>query len=112
MTANLTKCGKVYQNTLRQSKARIEKNRVTDSYLNHYSKNFIIYYKMAHTKNTKRSNPSTRYPLAEFKEYTNHQSANSNAPKTNKEFIHCLLNDLIDNVLKLNKTDMHDTNWC
>ena len=65
---------------------------------------------MARTKNTKRSNPSTRYPLAEFKEYTNHQPVDSNTPKTNKEFIHCLLNDLIDNVLKLNKTDTHDTN--
>ena len=63
---------------------------------------------MARTKNTKRSNPTTRYPLAEFKEFTNHQSVDSNIPKTNKEFIHCLLNDLIDNVLKLNKNDTHD----
>ena len=110
MTENLTKCGKVYQNTLRQSKACIKKNRVTDSYLNHYSKNLIIYYKMARTKNTKRSNPTMRYPLAEFQEFTNHQSVDSNVPKTNKEFIHCLLNDLIDNILKLNKNDTHDTN--
>ena len=65
---------------------------------------------MAHTKNTKRSNPTTRYPLAEYKEFTNHQSVDSNIPKTNKEFINCLLNDLINNALKLIKNDMHDKN--
>ena len=63
---------------------------------------------MARTKNTKRSNPTTRYPLAEFKELTNHQSVDSNIPKTNKEFIQCLLNDLINNALKLIKNDTHD----
>ena len=63
---------------------------------------------MARTKNTKRSNPTMRYPLAEFKELTNNRSVDSNIPKTNKEFIQCLLNDLINNALKLIKNDMHD----
>ena len=59
-------------------------------------------------KNTKRSGSTTRYPLAEFKNLTNNRSINSNIPKTNKEFVQCLLNDLINNALKLIKNDTHD----
>ena len=64
---------------------------------------------MAHIKNTKRSEPTTRYPLAEFKKLTNNQ-CDSNLPKTNNEFIQCLLHELIDRALKLIKNDMHDKN--
>ena len=63
---------------------------------------------MAHMKNTKRSDPTMRYPLAEFKKLNNNQCVNSNIPKTNKEFVQCLLHDLINNVLKLIKNDTHD----
>ena len=59
-------------------------------------------------KNTKRSEPTVRYPLAEFKKLTSNQCVDSNLPKTNNEFIQCLLHELIDNALRLIKNDMHD----
>ena len=62
---------------------------------------------MARTKNTKRSNPTMRYPLAEFKELTINQLILI-YPKPIRNLSHCLLNDLIDNVFKLNKNDTHD----
>ena len=61
---------------------------------------------MAHTKNTKRSEPTARYPLAEFKKLSNNQQ--SNLPQTNNEFIQCLLHELINRVLSLIKNDTHD----
>ena len=63
---------------------------------------------MACMKNTKRSNPTTRYPLAEFKELTNNRCVDPNIPKTNEDFVQCLLHDLINNILKLIKNGMHD----
>ena len=61
-------------------------------------------------KNTKRSNPTTSYPLAEYKELTNNQCVDPNIHKTNGEFVQCLLHDLINNILRLVRNNTHDKN--
>ena len=63
---------------------------------------------MAHTENTKGSEPTVRYPLAEFQKLTNNQCVDSNLPKTNNEFIQCLLHELIDSALRLIENNTHD----
>ena len=63
---------------------------------------------MARTKNTKRSEPTVRYPLAEFEKLTSNQCVNSNLLETNNEFIQCLLHELIDSALRLIENDTHD----
>ena len=63
---------------------------------------------MAHTKNTKRTQPTVRYPLAEYQKLTSNQFVDSNLPRTNSEFIQCLLHELIDSALRLVKNNTHD----
>ena len=63
---------------------------------------------MAHTKNTKRTEHAVRYPLAEYQKLTNNQFVDSNLPRTNSEFIQCLLHELIDSALRLIKNNTHD----
>ena len=63
---------------------------------------------MARMKNTKRNQPTVRYPLAEYQKITNNQLVDSNLQRTNSEFIQCLLHELIDNALRLVKHNMHE----
>ena len=63
---------------------------------------------MAHTKNTKRTQPTVSYPLAEYQKLTSNQFVDSNLPRINSEFIQCLLHELIDSALRLIENNMHD----
>ena len=58
-------------------------------------------------KNTKRTGHAVRYPLAEYQKLTNNQVVDSNLPRTNSEFIQCLLHELIDS-LRLIKDNTYD----
>ena len=59
-------------------------------------------------KNTKRTEHVVRYPLAEYQKLTNNQVVDSNLPRTNSEFIQCLLHELIDSALRLIEDNTHD----
>ena len=65
---------------------------------------------MAQTKNTKRNQPTMRYPLAEYQKITNNQLVDSNLQRTNSEFIQYLLHKLIDNALRSVENNMHEKN--
>ena len=65
---------------------------------------------MAQTKNTKRNQPTMRYPLAEYQKITNNQLVDSNLQRTNSEFIQYLLHELIDNALRLVENNRHEKN--
>ena len=58
----------------------------------------------------KKSEPTVRYPLAEFQKLTNNQCVDANLPKTNNEFNQCLLHELIDSALRLIENDTHGKN--
>ena len=84
-----------------------EKNRETNLTSNY---NYSFNSKMARMKNTKRNQPRPRYPLAKYQKITNTKLIDSNLQRINNEFIKGLLHELIDNVLKLPESNMHEKN--